>query len=283
VAVLNKGLRWVIRIVIYGVAAIIIVPLILFILGSRLEKTLSACHAEIDAGLSMKKTGINTAKLMASCLENNNSFLESWLHSTPIGAIKALPNTPCQYVGVWISTQTNCRYKFILKENGEYDARHQACNISSEDSSGSWGVHENKMLWFDHDNFRWPPDINTIEAEDENSFTLVELNGSRTRFVRTQDAYQTDSCKNPTHKKSIEMAAASAPVQLSDNQNIVSAPAIVNRHSSVQAPMVDEQTQVPGKKVRRTKQIKPIDLRYCLAMESNHDIAVCANARQVQN
>jgi hypothetical protein len=282
VAALNKWFSWIIRIVIYGIAAIIIIPLIFFILGSRLEKNLSACDSEIYVGFSKKEPGLKKVKLMASCLEKNNSFLENWLQSTPINAIKALPNAPCQYVGVWISTQANCRYKFTLKDNGEYDAEHQACNISSDDSSGSWGVHENKMLWFDHENFRWPPDINVIEAEDKNSFSIVEMNGSLTRFVRAEEPYHTGVCENDTVKKPFEIAAASEPVKLSSTQDVASAPAIVNELSTVQVHSLNEKVQIHGKKSRHSKRIKPIDLRYCLTLENNHEIAVCANARQPQ-
>ncbi len=91
---------------------------------------------------------------------------------------------PCQYVGVWTSARDNAVFRVTLKETGEFlvesIARGPYANASIRDR---WEVHGGTMEWkTPEDKPDDPLDINQIRDVSSTGFTLIEVNGTLTRF-----------------------------------------------------------------------------------------------------
>jgi hypothetical protein len=152
---------------------LIILVLGYFYVMNDLANHIETCEAETGIRKNKKIPALKNTQALMACVERENWFLENWLMRDAIETVHALPNAPCKYVGVWESTRPQCKYKVTLKESGEYTGTPIACNISSSNYTGTWGVHENRMVWLDNIDYRWPLDINSIEAESRDAFVLI--------------------------------------------------------------------------------------------------------------
>lgn len=282
-----KWIGWIFKAIIYGLALIILLTLVFFYAGSQLAGNVEKCESETGIRKNTKNSALKNTQALAACLEKENGILENWLLRDTIKTVQALPNAPCQYVGVWESVRPQCRYTITLKENSEFTATPIMCNISMSTYSGIWGAHENKMAWLDSREYRWPIDINTIEAEDKNSFSLIEVNGTHTAFTRIEEPSPATGCAKPA-TASLAVAAsavavaqpviASAPVVVS----AVAAASIVTAIEPIKpVEVVATAALEPGKaehtiKKARHSRRNPADLRYCLELFGNYEIAKCA-------
>lgn len=283
---ITKWIGWIFRAFVYGLALIILLTLLYFYSASQLTGNVEKCESETGIRKNTKNSALKNTQALAACLEKENGILENWLMRDTIRTVQALPNAPCQYVGVWESVRPQCRYTITLKENSEFTATPITCDISMSSYSGIWGVHENKMAWMDSREYRWPIDINTIEAEDKNSFSLIEVNGTHTAFTRIEEPSPATGCAKPATASpaaaasvvAVQPVIASAPVA-------VSAVAVASTVTAIEQmkplEVVVTPTVEPGKaehtiKKARHPRHKSADLRYCLELSSNYEIAKCA-------
>jgi hypothetical protein len=289
---LTEGIpKWTGRIfkaIIYGLALIIILTLVFFFASSRLAGNVEKCEAETGIRNNNQKSALQNTQALVACLQKENSFLENWLLRDTIRSIQSLPNAPCKYVGVWESVRPQCRYTITLKENSEFKGTPIVCNLSMSTYSGTWGVYENKMVWLDSREFRWPIDINPIEAEDKNSFSLLEVNGTHTKFTRVEEASQATGCAQPaarilvatvTAVPVVQPIIAPAPVAVTQLAAAASSVAAIEpvKPVAVQVtPAVETINPVHNVKKARHPMRKPTDLRYCLELSGNYEIAKCA-------
>ncbi len=282
-----KWIGWIFRAFVYGLSLIILLTLLYFYSASQLAGNVEKCESETGIRKNTKNSALKNTQALAACLEKENGILENWLMRDTIKTIQALPNAPCQYVGVWESVRPQCRYTITMKENSEFTATPIMCNISMSTYSGIWGVHENKMAWLDSREYRWPIDINTIEAEDKNSFSLIEVNGTHTTFRRIEESSLATGCAKPS---TAEPAAAVSAVAVAQPV-IASAPVAVSAVAAAIVTAIETIKPVaavathavePGKaehtitKARSPRRRKPADLRYCLELSGNYEIAKCA-------
>lgn len=287
---LPTWLSWVVRIVVYGFALLILLLFAYFYVNNHLAGNVEKCESETHARTNMKISALKNIQNLLACIERENNFVENWVLHDTFNTLRALPNAPCNFVGVWESEQPQCRYTITLQENGEFKATPIACNISMSAYSGTWGVYENKMAWLDSRNFRWPVDINGIEAVEKNSFSLIEMNGARTQFTRLEAPSAATGCVKPVAlppsvttvgNEEVKPALVEVPVVVA--QSVVAskpAPVVVNEPikpevTQVVAPVVSVVTTSSVKKRLHTRR-KQTDLRYCLERSSNYEIAKCA-------
>jgi hypothetical protein len=174
-------ITWPLRLVFYSLALFILFNVVMGIAKGRLTDNTEAC---IKAS-SVTKAGLAHAKNMVACLREKNGILEDWLIHSTYRAIDAMPNAQKDFVGTWDASQPRCTYRHKLDANGEFTSESHGCSISSATFHGAWGVYENQMMWLPDGGNSWPPDINQIDVVDEDTFLLVELDGSRTKFLRT--------------------------------------------------------------------------------------------------
>ena len=96
--------------------------------------------------------------------------------------VSALPNAPCQYVGTWKASRPGAIYSVTMLDDGSFTA--EPIEPKHLDSMmGSWGVNKDKMIWFYDSGQVWPPDINPIQQQSDDAFTLVEADRSTTSYV----------------------------------------------------------------------------------------------------
>jgi hypothetical protein len=95
----------------------------------------------------------------------------------------ALPNHPCEYVGIWAATRGEQHYRMVLDDDGSFRGEaYSDTKIVSSGMRGSWGVAGQRMVWMYDKGLTWPPDINPIIPQGKGSFLLREVDGSTTRY-----------------------------------------------------------------------------------------------------
>ena len=92
---------------------------------------------------------------------------------------------PCRFVGEWTSTRDNTSNRITLSDDGRY---------AMDSYTGSWSVRGRDMVWQHDQGPVHDGDINRILPESPTRFTLIEVNGSRTKFERV-GALPTEKCK----------------------------------------------------------------------------------------
>lgn len=96
-------------------------------------------------------------------------------------AVRALPSVPCRYVGTWAAFRPGTLWEIELRDDSSFSA--SATLDGGKRLGGAWGVAGESMVWLYDNRAAWPPDVNPIREQTELGFTLVEANGSTTRFV----------------------------------------------------------------------------------------------------
>ena len=167
----------------YGVALVIILILVAFITRKGLVANTLQCM-EAPGMFDDKRSALLNAQLMGVCISRKNGFLEDMMMGSVNQTLRALPNAPCKYVGVWQSFQPHCTYSIALDSIGEFTAEPVNCSIGPEAISVSWGVHKGQMVWIYKQGRPWPPEVNPMQDVDADTFMLKEANGSRTVFKR---------------------------------------------------------------------------------------------------
>ncbi|MBI5891197.1 MAG: hypothetical protein HZB47_11055 [Nitrosomonadales bacterium] len=142
---------------------------------------------ECSVVTSKMSSGLELAKGMVTCLKAKNGLLGNWLMASIYRAVDAMPHVPKEFVGVWEASQPRCTYRHKLLESGEFISEPFECSLSAETFHGTWGVHDNQMIWMVDEGVVWPPDINSMDVVDKDFFLLVEQDGTRTRFTRVKE------------------------------------------------------------------------------------------------
>jgi hypothetical protein len=185
---LPRPVAWFTRVVLYGLAAVIVLAQCTTIGKFGQLKSMSQCAEDPALKDAQSKTALLRTQALVNCLEKQNNFLENLVQWPLRRTIRSLPNAPAEYVGAWVSSQPECAYCIRFGADGEFRAEPIACKINAEAFSGSWGVNKNRMIWMYDSGKVWPPDINAIEERAADRFVLVEGNQSRTQFRRADAA-----------------------------------------------------------------------------------------------
>lgn len=149
-----------------------------------LENHIAGCRG---AGTAVAgATALQKTKAVAACVSNAATLPEKIMFSDTAAMLNAMPNSPCQYVGVWTSTRPGSVYRITLGDQGNFKTEIVSgeAPYGQASSKGSWGVWKGRMAWFYPDINVFPPDNNPIVDEEADRFTLIEQNGIRTQFTR---------------------------------------------------------------------------------------------------
>lgn len=151
-----------------------------FKIGTYSQACAANTHMQAQEGV------LGRHKEVMACLYEEANFIERWILRPDQKMLAALPSSPCRYVGNWAAE----RSKLTSSINLTHDGRYTGSVVSGVDSglrfSGVWGVHDNKMVWLDDSRMVWPLDINKIVDEGAKGFTLIERDGSRTRYALSE-------------------------------------------------------------------------------------------------
>ena len=82
------------------------------------------------------------------------------------------------------SRKDGATYKVDLNEDGSFlAAPYDNTRRRGAKVTGMWGISGKQMVWLYDIGMTWPPDINPITEASSQGFTLIEMNGSATRYT----------------------------------------------------------------------------------------------------
>jgi hypothetical protein len=182
---MSAGFRWTLRALAWSVALVAIVPGYRATMAFKSVESAERCSGELSA-----KAGNNLfhAQRFALCMYLNSSFLEARRTEPMIRDVMSMNEAPCGRVGIWKSARKLSVYRVTLQDDNRFSAEALSDYTPRRNSdvglTGYWGEAHGKLMWIYDDGHLWPPDINRVEAESTDKFTLVEANGERTEFTR---------------------------------------------------------------------------------------------------
>ena len=190
---LPSSVRLLTRVLGWGVGLLVMSLLVARIAGGGLAGHVVAC-SEGAAGGTRAEGALVATQVFAACLERRSGFFERMALAPTLKMLRALPNAPCRFVGRWKSSKTQTGYEIALNGDGSFTARPWGARDGGETSAGAWGIYEGRMIWLYNEGVTWPPDVNRLEIRGEHAFTLTEMNGQKTDFLRF-DALPPGGCR----------------------------------------------------------------------------------------
>jgi hypothetical protein len=89
---------------------------------------------------------------------------------------------PCHLVGDWTLRKKKNQYRIRFKDDGSYVMTNSYSGRGHKDGyHGYWAVQDNNLVWRHYSGGR-EFDINKILPQDEQTFKVVEMNGSQTIY-----------------------------------------------------------------------------------------------------
>ncbi|MGP1665358.1 MAG: hypothetical protein ACTS5I_05485, partial [Rhodanobacter sp.] len=156
------GPSWAVRLLVYGLCLIFVVPAIWSYSLFSLAMLGRACDEDPKA-----------------CLDPNTGILKA---QRSRGAAGGRSSIPCRMVGVWSSRQGGLMHRVELKDDGTYAMEPNEFGVGNRNGyTGHWAVQGQNMVWR-HNQGSGGLDENPILAESDTRFTLIDGNGRRTKF-----------------------------------------------------------------------------------------------------
>lgn len=177
--------RWTVRLIVWAVAVAVMIPA--YKIGSSFGTITVAQECLGNGSKAGLKNGLFAAQGFSLCMFLKSNYLESRRQERAHRDVMALRAAPCERVGIWKSARRRSVYRVTLGDDNRFQAEPMsdfAPTPLSGPVSGYWGETQGKLVWIYDEGVVWPPDINRIEAESADRFTLVEVNGERTEFTR---------------------------------------------------------------------------------------------------
>ena len=190
---LPREVSWVTRTIGWGFGLSVCLGLLYGFGNFKLARHMEECLAQ-PAPPKEATTALVEAQQFAACVDAR-AGPERILFSSKRKLLASLPNAPCRYVGTWAASRGAVTYKVTLAQDGQFIAAPlENAPRDAETITGSWGFANKKMIWLYDNGHFWPPDANPIKDESDGAFTLVEVNGSTTRYVLL-DREGAESCR----------------------------------------------------------------------------------------
>jgi hypothetical protein len=184
VAQFSGSFRWTIRLLVWGIGIAVMIPAYNIGRSFGTVSVMQEC-AEKDSKAA-KVNGLFGAQEFALCMFLKSNYLESRRQEPALRAVMALREAPCDRVGIWKSARERSVYRVTLNDDNRFTAESVSEFSPREFTgpiSGYWGEAGTRMVWLYDEGVVWPPDINRLEAESQDRFALIEVNGERTEFT----------------------------------------------------------------------------------------------------
>lgn len=191
----SPGFRWTVRIIAWSVAIALMIPL--YRTGTAFQ-SIDLAQQCLGEAKSPQQSGLFRAQRFSLCMFLKSSYIESRRLEPRLRDVMALPSAPCQYVGIWKSSRSLSVHRITMRDDGTFTSEPMSDYSRTRQpvgTSGYWGENEGRMVWIYNDGAIWPPDVNRIESQSTDKFSLIEVNGERTEFVRER---QIESALCPT-------------------------------------------------------------------------------------
>lgn len=171
---LQSRTTWTLRAVGWTVALLIIFGLMYKVMFKKRVESAANC---LDQVASAEKTATPLASVekYATCIAGKSPAEPASLPAR------------CKYAGKWTSSRGNMVYKVTLEADGRFVAEGlENAPADAPEITGAWTVAARSLVWAYDSGAVWPPDINPIIAESPDSFTLLEVDGAKTRYALKQ-------------------------------------------------------------------------------------------------
>jgi hypothetical protein len=144
-------------------------------------------------------SSLESAQQVVACVDRR-AGAEKVLFDRFRDAVGSLGHSPpCQYVGSWMSSRKDgTTYQVDLNEDGSFLAQPYDSPRRGAGITGVWGVTGKRMVWLYDTGMTWPPDVNPIKEESSKGFTLVEVNGSTSRYTPIEGSTRAGSACRAT-------------------------------------------------------------------------------------
>lgn len=157
---------WVIRLVIYGLLALVAASILIPYLYFADTQSKQACEANASACLNPRTTILDSIPKLEDALPGHPK-----------------PSVPCRFVGVWSSRQGNLMFRVNLYDDGTYVELPGSGGGGDPDGyRGYWMVQGDAMVWVDKRHPEYGSDINPIIEQSQHRFVLIEHTGRHTTF-----------------------------------------------------------------------------------------------------
>ncbi|MCX9155646.1 hypothetical protein OPU71_05850 [Niveibacterium sp. 24ML] len=130
-----------------------------------------------------QRSALSSTKAFVACVDHKAGKAGRPYFAEQRALFEALPNHPCEYVGIWAATRGDQHYRMVLDEDGSFRGQAYADSRAVYGGmTGNWGVAAGKLVWMYDKGLTWPPDANPIVPQGQGSFLLREVDGSTTRY-----------------------------------------------------------------------------------------------------
>jgi len=191
----SLGFRWTLRLILWGVGIAIMIPLYRTGTAFHTIDVAQQCLGEANSR-GTQPGSLFHAQRFSLCMFLKSSYLESRRLEPALLDVMSLGAAPCQYVGIWKSARSRSVYRVTMRDDSTFlsePVTDFGPGRNGAGYSGYWGENEGRMVWLYDNGVAWPPDINRIESESPDKFTLIERNGERSEFVRER-ALESSQC-----------------------------------------------------------------------------------------
>lgn len=149
---------------------------------AAVSRAIDDCRREVRFD-ARQRTALASTKAFVACVDAKAGPDGRRLFAERRKVFDALPNHPCEYVGIWSATRGEAHYRVVLDEDGSFHGEaYSDTRPAQSGMTGSWGVSGNRLVWMYDTGLTWPPDANPITALGKDAFELTEVDGSVTRY-----------------------------------------------------------------------------------------------------
>lgn len=135
---------------------------------------------------STASTPLQQAQQLSACIERQVNPVGRLFFEPTRRMLRSLPNAPSRWQGVWISEQYGSPYEFHLCADSRIRVRPAEDPTADDSWNGSWGVHEDRMLWFRNDRGPvLPAESLKLMGSDAGRFALTDDLGGMRHFERS--------------------------------------------------------------------------------------------------
>jgi hypothetical protein len=182
----SAGFRWTLRLLLWSVGIAFMLPLYRAGVAFHDVDTQQQCANE-TASAKGPQAGLFQQQRFCLCMFLHSGYLESRRLEPALDDVMALGAAPCDFVGIWKSARRRSVYRITMRDDNTFTSEPVADYgrmSGSAAGSGYWGENDGRLVWIYQSGVTWPPDINRIESQSADKFTLIETSGERTEFTR---------------------------------------------------------------------------------------------------
>jgi len=174
---------WALRALLAAAQLALLAAGFMFYAHIRLTQHVSTCTERLPKIKVEPGSGLAAAKLLVECLDREADSVSKLVYIDDYRKpVTAAEPVACKYVGEWKATRDpSIVWTVTLKADRSFTARNE--RGAAPAITGTWSLNEGRIGWLYDNAVQFPFDNNRVTDASETGFTLVERDGSATRYV----------------------------------------------------------------------------------------------------